>query len=242
MSLTWQQSIGIEQSHCSDFTGTSFTTANFSATKSDDKSKNTFLIHSDVINDLEQLFLAAKKDGLEIAIISSFRSFEKQLMIWNDKWRGYRPIYSKHGRPLNISAMSNIEKYKAISLWSALPGLSRHHWGCDLDIFSASAIQNGHSVELTPEEFSKSGICNDLNIWLNEHLEQFGFFRPYGDFKGGVAIEPWHISHQKTSHEILENFSFTEFKKHIIASDICENDFIVEHLPQYIERYFKNIC
>jgi LAS superfamily LD-carboxypeptidase LdcB len=237
MSLTWQQSIGVEQSHCSSFTCASFTSADL-----EDENKKTYLIHSDIIKDLEKLFGAAKKDGQEIAIISSYRSFEKQLMIWNDKWRGYRPIYSKHGRPLNISAMSNIEKYKAISLWSALPGLSRHHWGCDLDIFSASAIQSGHSVALTPEEFSKSGICSDLNIWLNEHLEKFGFFRPYSDFKGGVAIEPWHISHQKTSHEILEDFNFTEFKKYFAASDICESDFIVERLPQYIERYFENIC
>lgn len=226
MSLTWQQSIGLEKKHCSAF---------------EYDNENIHVIHNEVINDLKKLFAAAKKDGIEITIISSFRSFEKQLSIWNDKWQGYRPVYSRHGRPLNMDAMSNIEKYKAISLWSALPGMSRHHWGTDCDVFSKQAIVQGHKVELVPDEFSKNGICGTLNQWLNEHLEQFGFFRPYNEFKGGVAVEPWHISHCETSQQILEHFDFHELKKHLTKSELCESDFLVDRLPQYRERYFENI-
>ncbi len=227
MSLTWQQSIGLVQKHCSIF---------------DDEKENCHLIHNEVIDDLKKMFLAAKKDGVEIAIVSSFRSFERQLSIWNDKWQGYRPVYSRHGRPLNMDAMSNIEKYKAISLWSALPGMSRHHWGTDCDIFSKQAIAQGHNVELIPEEFAENGICTTLNQWLNENLEQFGFFRPYNEYKGGVAVEPWHISHCKTSHKILEDFEYHQLKNHLIKSELCESDFIIDRLQQYKERYFENVA
>ena len=124
MTITWQQSIGLDFQHLCDF-------------KYGLESQNVYpQINTHIRNDLENLFSQAKLDDVEITIVSSFRSFERQLTIWNDKWLGYRPVYSKQGRPLNIDKMSSIEKYKSIALWSALPGLSRHHWGTDLDIFS----------------------------------------------------------------------------------------------------------
>ncbi len=230
MTITWQQSIGLEIQHLCDF-------------KCDPKSEETYpQINSQIQSDLEKLFLQAKLDNVEITIISAFRSFEKQLAIWNDKWRGYRPVYSKQGRPLNIDRMSSIEKYKSIALWSALPGLSRHHWGTDLDVFSKKAVEHSYDVQLTEKEFSKNGICATLNQWLNENLEKFGFFRPYSEFKGGVAVEPWHISHIKESQLILKNFDFPALRQHLCKSDICNNEFIVGKLSHYKKYYFENIC
>ncbi|MFT6732151.1 MAG: LAS superfamily LD-carboxypeptidase LdcB [Polaribacter sp.] len=234
MSITWQQSIGLDPQHLCDF-------------KDNIESQKTqpSIIHqqinSRIKDDLEKLFNQAKLDNLEIKIVSGYRSFEKQLTIWNDKWRGYRPVYSKQGRPLNIDRMSSIEKYKSIALWSALPGLSRHHWGTDLDVFSKQAVEQGYNIQLIEEEFSKGGICEALNQWLDENLEKFGFFRPYKKYKGGVAVEPWHISHIKESQSILENFDFQTFREHLIKSDICEKEFIVEKLSHYKEYYFENI-
>lgn len=230
MDITWQQSIGIDSKHLCEF-----------KTELDSQTIHP-RINSHIRNDLEKLFAQAKLDNVEIAIISGYRSFEKQLTIWNDKWQGYRPVYSKQGRPLNIDRMSCIEKYKSIALWSALPGLSRHHWGTDFDVFSKKAVDQGYHVQLTEEEFSKSGICATLSQWLNDNLEKFGFFRPYNKFKGGVAIEPWHISHIKESRLILDSFDFHELRQHLIKSDICENAFIIEKLPHYKEYYFENIC
>jgi len=227
MNLTWQQSIGIEQSHLTGF---------------EIKKTQSFLVHQSIKQDLLNLFSTVKKDGLEIAIISSFRSFEQQLSIWNDKWQGHRPVYSRHGRLLNIDKMSDVEKYKAISLWSALPGLSRHHWGTDLDVFLAEPIQSGYKVKLMPQEFSKNGVCSELNSWMDKNLNGYGFFRPYRSFQQGISEEPWHISHRATSQEILDSFSFKECLNHINRSKIKSRDFICNNFEHYQQQYFLNLC
>jgi LAS superfamily LD-carboxypeptidase LdcB len=223
--LTWQQACGIHESH--------LTTIKLGGNQ-------TRQVNTLIVDDLNQLLQAAKQQGFEISIISSFRSFERQLAIWNEKWMGHRPVYSRHGRPLSIVNMSNIERYKAIALWSALPGMSRHHWGTDLDIFSATAIKQGYQVELTPEEFSDHGICCELDNWLSENLSQFGFFRPYKRYNQGVAEEPWHISHHKISTEIFDSFDFSECKALINSSDLRAKEFILDKLEHYKSQYFAN--
>lgn len=223
MSLTWQQALGIEQGHLCKF------------------DKN-FLIHTEIEQDLQKLLIAAKSDGVEITIISSFRSFNRQLSIWNDKWQGYRPVYSRYGRPLNIIQMSDMEKYKAISLWSALPGLSRHHWGTDLDIFASNAIEEGHKVELVPNEFFEKGVCARLNSWMENNLERYGFFRPYQKYRQGVSEEPWHISHRLTSKKILVDYPFEQCLKQLNLSDIKSKPFICDIFEHYQKQYFCNIC
>ena len=227
MSLTWQQAIGIETSHLVEL--------------NDSRHKN-FYVHKDVIEPLKSLLAQAEKDGQAIQLVSGFRDFDRQLQIWNDKWQGFRPVYSRHGRPLNITSMSDIEKYKALSLWSAIPGLSRHHWGTDFDLFSAKSIDAGHKVELVPEEFGHGGPCAELEHWLQENLASFGFFRPYRDFRGGICEEPWHISHQSTSQAILDDFAYPEWQSYIKSSSIKSAGFIAEQLEHYKEKYFCNIC
>ena len=227
MNLNWQQAIGVEQDHL----------VNFELAPN----KST-LINQQVTSSLSLLLERAKKAGVEISIVSSFRSFERQLLIWNDKWLGYRPVYSRHGRPLNISQMSNIEKYKAIALWSALPGMSRHHWGTDFDIFATQAIEQGHQVELTAEEFSNNGVCCELANWLEQELEKLGFFRPYKQYNKGVSEEPWHISHIETSQKIFDQFPFEQCKHYLANSEIKSRDFIGEQFEHYKQQYFANIC
>ncbi len=34
-----------------------------------------------------------------------------------------------------------------------------------------------------------------LSNWLTDNAEKFGFYFPYDQFRGGVAIEPWHLSY-----------------------------------------------
>jgi len=229
MELNWQQSIGIDQNHLIEF-------------KISETANKPFLIHQSIKQDLLDLFSSAKNAGLEICIISSFRSFERQLAIWNNKWQGHRPVYSRHGRPLNVVQMSDMEKYKAISLWSALPGLSRHHWGTDLDIFLQNPIQKGHKAELVPQEFDPKGVCHSLKIWMDSNLGKFGFFRPYQSFRQGISEEPWHISHRLTSKNILENFPFEQCLKHLDRSEIQSKEFICNIFEHYQQKYFLNIC
>lgn len=232
MSLTWQQSIGLEQQHLIE--------CQYSEHHQQDNHK--YLIANSIQLDLNRLLTAAKNANIEIAIVSSYRSFDQQLSIWNDKWQGYRPVYSRHGRPLNMTKMSDMEKYKAISLWSALPGLSRHHWGSDLDIFSAKAIKDGHKVELIPEEFEAKGVCNELNNWLDCNLSKYGFFRPYLKYQQGISAEAWHISHIASSEKILKAFPFERCLETLNQSEIKSRAFISDIFEHYCERYFLNIC
>lgn len=232
MKLTWQQSIGLEQQHLIE------------CQHPEDQlpTNQKHRIAKSIQSDFDQLWLAAKNDGVEIEIISSYRSFDRQLSIWNEKWQGYRPVFSRHGRPLNIIQMSEMEKYKAISLWSALPGLSRHHWGTDLDVFSAKAIKDGHKVELIPEEFEKNSVCWELNNWLDNNLTKYGFFRPYLKYQQGVSAEAWHISHISTSDQILKNYPFEQCLETLNQSDIKSRPFIIDKFKHYCEYYFLNVC
>jgi len=226
MHLTWQQSIGLVETHLSPFI---------------DTSGNRVLVCTEMLDPLSQLLTKAEQDNVAISIVSGFRSFERQLLIWNDKWLGYKPVYSRQGRSLNIVKMSNIEKYKAISLWSALPGLSRHHWGCDFDIFAAEAISNGHRVELISEEFGVNGPCYKLQSWLDENLSNFGFFRPYKIYQQGVSSEPWHISHIQKTHNIMQEFDKSACRKYLKNSSIKSAEFINEQFEHYYKQFFCNI-
>jgi LAS superfamily LD-carboxypeptidase LdcB len=227
MQLTWQQSIGIEDTHLTSF---------------EDKQHSHLLVNVSTVEPLSKLLKQAEQDGVAITIISGFRSFKRQLTIWNDKWQGYKPVYSRQGRPLNILKMSDIEKYKAISLWSALPGLSRHHWGTDFDIFSSQALAKNYEVQLQPEEFAKNGPCFELNTWLENNLESFGFFRPYRNYQQGVSKEPWHISHQSVSQAIYTQFDKPACRDYLATSEINSANFIKEQFEHYYARYFSNIC
>lgn len=227
MNLTWQQSIGIEQTHLVAL---------------NKEIEEPILVHKDVVDDLKQLLDIAQNAGVAISIVSGFRSFERQLAIWNDKWMGYRPVYSRHGRPLNMDSLSDIEKYKAIALWSALPGMSRHHWGTDFDIFATHAIESGHKIELVPSEFAADGVCSDLETWLEVELENYGFFRPYKKYNQGVSEEPWHISHRSVSDNIYQQFAYDSYNQYLIQSEIKAKDFMCGQLEHYKTQYFCNFC
>jgi len=227
MHLTWQQSIGLDASHLVEFDG---------------HGGEPVKVHHQVVSPLTRLLSQAKSDGVEICILSAYRSFERQLTIWNDKWLGYRPVYSRHGRPLNIIQMSDMERYKAISLWSALPGLSRHHWGCDFDIFASKAIKEGHRVELTPAEFEEGGVCASLQQWLNNNLADFDFFRPYKKYQQGVSTEPWHISYRPLTQAILQQFDYAAAKNYLQSSELKSSAFILQQFEHYCQHYFINLC
>ncbi|MDN5681542.1 MAG: M15 family metallopeptidase, partial [Ewingella sp.] len=78
---------------------------------------------------------AARLAGFNLQPASTFRDFERQLAIWNGKFRGERPVLDKESRPVEVASLSDAERCELILRWSALPGASRHHWGSDLDIY-----------------------------------------------------------------------------------------------------------
>ncbi len=144
----------------------------------------------------------AREAGFELAIASSFRSYSRQLAIWNGKASGQRAIHDDLGQALVIDSLSPEAQLRAILRFSALPGSSRHHWGTDMDVFDAAAIAPGYPLQLSPGEVAPGGVFDPLHRWLDQRMaagESGGFYRPYSLDRGGVAPERWHLSYAPLS-------------------------------------------
>lgn len=137
--------------------------------------------------------------GHDLVPISGFRDFAGQVRIWNAKFRGERPLYDPAGQPLDASSMTDAQKVDAILLWSALPGASRHHWGTEIDVIDRAVLPAGYEPRLMPAEYQPGGPFAALNDWLEAHMAEFGFYRPYRTDRGGVRPEAWHLSYAPVS-------------------------------------------
>lgn len=199
------------------------------------------LLRPSVCQAFNKMQLAATKDGIDLQIASSFRDFERQLLIWNNKWLGLRQVLDLNGEPLDIVSMSDIDKLHAILTWSALPGASRHHWGTDLDVYDKRAIEaSGNSLQLDSSEYAKGGPCYDLACWLDENARRFNFSRPYQHYTGGVAAEAWHLSYQPLAAKIEQQQSTKRLKKIILKTDIQGKESILQNLDLIFSRYILN--
>ena len=154
----------------------------------------------------------AAETGFELAIASSFRSFARQLSIWNAKAAGERAVHDDAGRPVDMSPLSEVQKVHAILRFSALPGTSRHHWGTEVDVYDAAALRKGQRVQLVPEEVAPGAVFDALHCWLDQRMaagKSHGFYRPYAVDRGGVAPERWHLSYAPLSLGCSRQFSAT---------------------------------
>ena len=144
----------------------------------------------------------ARTAGFDLAIASSFRSYERQRVIWNGKAGGERPVYDDLDREVDMASLSPSGRLAAILRFSAIPGTSRHHWGTDLDVFDRAAMPPGYQLQLSPPEVAPGGLFDPLHRWLDERMASGGsrgFYRPYARDRGGVAPERWHLSYAPLS-------------------------------------------
>ena len=114
-------------------------------------------IHKDILKPFLDLQRSARKAGFDLKICSAFRSFDRQLLIWNGKISGMRPVMDSFGKPINIQNLSPWQKIQAILRWSALPGASRHHWGTDFDVWDSSAVAGDYQLQLQASEYTGDG-------------------------------------------------------------------------------------
>ena len=152
------------------------------------------LLHAAVIEPLVALRRQAARAGICLCVASGFRSFERQLRIWNAKARGERAVLDACGHPLVWASLSARDRVRAILRWSALPGASRHHWGTDIDVWDPVAAGEGYRLRLETEEYAPGGPFADLAAWLDTWCgADDGFTRPYMGRRCAVADEPWHL-------------------------------------------------
>ena len=180
--------------------------------------------------------------GISMAIASSYRSIEQQLVIWNAKWRGERPLLSRTHQTLTATELNPQERLHAILVFSALPGASRHHWGTDLDVYDAPAIaRTNQPLQLLAAEYQAGGPCAALKQWLDTNATRFGFYFPYQIDVGGVAAEPWHISYRPLAEDQSEHLTLDCLRSRISALPIEGKHTILEQLEYLYHRYVLNV-
>jgi len=185
---------------------------------------------------------AAARDGLELVAASSFRDFERQLGIWNDKFRGRRPLLDRNGHALDPARMAPLELVTAILHWSALPGASRHHWGTEIDLVDRAALSAGERAHLIPAEYAEGGVFARLDRWLSQHAAEFGFFRPYDCDRGGVQPEPWHVSFAPVAHAALRALTVEVLADALRGAPLAGADEIWPRLGAIHARYVCGVA
>jgi LAS superfamily LD-carboxypeptidase LdcB len=199
-------------------------------------------IHQEMKDAFDDMVNAAKADAIELTIASGFRSFERQLMLWNNKFSGKTSIKNRAGEVVSPEHLSPLELIHNILLYSALPGASRHHWGCDIDVYAPNLLAKDYQLQLEPWEYSEQGPLAKLSVWLAHHAHQFGFYFPYESFQGGVAEEPWHISYLPLAQQYQQAFDIELLTLTLSNSSILGKHVIIENLDDIAKRYINNVC
>lgn len=198
-------------------------------------SGNGYTLHKDAAGAFEKMQDYAKKDGILIKVVSSFRDYNHQVKIWNNKFNRY--IAKGYGHE---DAIKEIIKY------STLPGTSRHHWGSDLDIIQGNVDNKYFSKHdpLQEKYFTQSGIFYPLKSWLNKNSAKFGFYEVYTKDinRTGFNYEPWHFSYMPLSKNMLSDFLKYNLETEVLKNNINGIKYINEKfIKNYINQYILGI-
>lgn len=196
----------------------------------------------EVARAFRQMQNAAQSEGIDCQIASSYRSFEQQKLIWQKKWRGDKVLRDINEKILPFATLNDTNKLAAILTWSALPGASRHHWGTDLDVYDQQTLTSRkQSLHLVQTEYTEAtGPCFALNQWLTANAATYGFNRPYVEYKGGVAPEPWHLSYAKIANEISQNFKLEALRDALSEAKLDGLELILTKIDDIYQRYILN--
>jgi len=177
---------------------------------------------------LEEMTKAARNDGIEIKVVSAYRSYDRQKDIWNSKFMKFE----KQGLK-NLAIIDEIIKY------STIPGTSRHHWGTDIDIIDGAQTDNGDL--LLTKKFHGNGPYSNLRKWMEANAEKFGFLKPYNQDpkRKGFLYEPWHYSYAEKSISMLNAYlemdAISLIKdRDLLGADLLDSKFIKTYLNNHI--------
>ena len=179
------------------------------------------------------------KEGFDLQICSAFRSFDRQLAIWNGKATGTKAVVDDSGQPIDITVLDSWQKIQAIMRWSALPGASRHHWGTDFDIYDANAMPEEYQIKLTPDEVQGDGLFAPMHEWLDQYIQSGSteFYRPYAFDTGGIAPERWHLSYRPLADQYAAIQTIDVIAQRLQQSEIILIDTVMEYLDEIYNRY-----
>ena len=115
-------------------------------------------------DDLKNMFDAAERDGIELYLVSGYRSYEEQ-----------EKLYAYYVKEYGEAVAHTMDAY---------PGVSEHMLGLSVDLGKAD-----HEYELE-DEFADT----DTYDWLRKHVQEYGFILRYpenSEAVNGIAFSPW---------------------------------------------------
>ncbi|WP_020208319.1 M15 family metallopeptidase [Gilvimarinus chinensis] len=196
-------------------------------------------IHPTALPALQSLTSICGQSGSGLGIASGYRSFERQLAIFNAKARGERKVLDDRGCAVDLKCLSVREQLFAILRFSALPGASRHHWGSDMDVFDPMAMPAGYQVQLTMAECEEGGVFGALHRLLDEHLPHSEFYRPYARDLGAIAPEPWHLSYAPLARAYEKVLTRDLLGDCLQCADLALKPVVMRHLDDIYRRFVQ---
>ena len=152
------------------------------------------LIDKRIEKKLSKMMDAAKENGVNLKIVSGYRTKEQQEKIYQDEielflQEGYEQVVAE----------------KLAKQWVAVPGTSEH--------------ETGLAVDINPDE--QNTDRDNAYSWLAQNAAQYGFVRRYPKDKElitGIVNEPWHYRYVGKENAIKmvrdnEGFLYPEVDK-----------------------------
>lgn len=152
-------------------------------------------VRKDVWKAYRLMLDAAHKQGIHLEIVSSFRRWRYQAIIWETKWTGKRLVGKKN---LAKTTPNPRDRAAKILRFSAMPGTSRHHWGTEIDF------------NRTYNPYFEKDYGAKVYNWLRKNAPKYGFCQPYTEKSPhrpeGVWEEKWHWSYAPISVPYLKAY------------------------------------
>ncbi len=124
------------------------------------------LVRDEAATALEKMFAGAKQDGVDLTLVSGYRSFDYQRSV-------YQNFVSQDGET-------------AANRYSAKPGHSEHQTGLAVDVGQANGKCQLEECFATTRE----------GKWVSQNASRYGFIIRYKknmESEVGFSFEPWHL-------------------------------------------------
>lgn len=160
-------------------------------------------VDSRIVDSLKAMIADAKEAGYYIYILSSYRTMEKQISLYNAEVKKW--LYE---------GLSQEEAEEKAGTIVAYPGTSEHHLGLAVDLVSSEHVKLDQDAEKT------KGYQ-----WLVAHCQEYGFILRYPNNTTdvtGIIYEPWHFRYvgEEAAEEIMEaGITLEEYLSQLAAEE-----------------------
>lgn len=169
---------------------------------------------------------AARKSGTSVRIVSSYRSFNHQNLIWTRKYKRYR------SRKLSPQTAVNYN-----IRYTAIPGSSRHHWGTEIDVVDGTVRTSLYP--LNTKHYHGNGMYKKFREWMDQNAHKYGFYRVYTNdhTRRGFRYEPWHYSFAELAKPMLKEYTERDVQNILKYQELLGKSYFTD---SFISKYTRD--